>query len=167
MWRVASDTGVLDLNSPYAYLMSCRWFASSCVVAELAGAELKGEVVGFITGFRPQERPEVLFIWQVGVNAKARGHGVAGRMLDHLLHHAASPPVRTLETTVTPSNRPSDALFRSFARRHRATVETSPCFAGSDFPTDDHSSEGQPAEAHEPELLYRISPLDGSPADSA
>jgi L-2,4-diaminobutyric acid acetyltransferase len=144
MWRLARGTGVLDLNSPYAYLMACRWFPSSCVVAELAG-----EIVGFITGFRPQGRPEVLFIWQVGVDASARGRGIAGRMLDHLARAAAEPPVRHLETTITPSNQASDALFRSFARRHRATVEKSPCFAGSDFPTGDH----------EPELLYRIGPL--------
>lgn len=144
LWRVARDTGVLDLNSPYAYLMACAHFGDTCVVAEL-----EGRVVGFITGYRLPRRPEVIFVWQVGVDASARGRGIAGGMLDALVDLEACAGVTHMETTVTPSNRPSQALFRSFARRRGAEVTVRPFFSEDLFP----------GTGHEAEELYRIGPL--------
>lgn len=57
--------------------------------------------------------------------------------------------VRELETTISPDNTASDRLFRSFAERHGATVEREVLFDGGLFP------EG----THQPEVLYRISPV--------
>lgn len=144
MWRVARDTGVLDLNSPYAYLMACAHFGDTCVVAEI-----DDRVVGFITGYRLPRRPEVVFVWQVGVDESARGRGVAGGMLDALVDLEACSGVTHMETTVTPSNAPSQALFRSFARRRGAEVTVQPFFGEDLFP----------GAGHEAEELYRIGPL--------
>lgn len=145
VWELARDAGPLDLNSPYYYLVFCSRFAGSSVVAEL-----DGRVVGFVTGARDPEAPGTLFVWQVGVDVAARGRGVAGQMLDALLETGSGPPVRYVDTTVTPSNEASMAMFESFARRHGAGIERSMAYRAEDFPA---------GEAHEPERLLRIGPF--------
>ena len=140
--RIATESQVLDVNTRYAYLLWCRDFADTSVVAR------RGDnVVGFVSGYRRPERPDVLFVWQVAVDAAARGSGVAGRMLDELI--ARVPDVATLETTITDDNAASRALFTAFAARHGAEIERAELF-GSDVL----------GSQHEPEILHRISPID-------
>lgn len=147
MWEIARDSGALDLNSSYAYLLFCRDFARTCRVA-LVG----DEVVGFVLGYRRPERPDCLFVWQVGVDERYRGRGISSRLLDDLVRSDVEPPVRTVETTITDDNVASRALFGAFARRWNAGLMTSPLFDAADFP-----------DGHEPEPLFEIGPL--SPAD--
>ncbi len=106
----------LDQNSLYANLLQCTHFRDTCVVA------MRGnEVVGFISGYLLPNRHNTLFIWQVAVHPAQRGHGLAQRMLDDLLARDACEHVRYLETTVTPDNTASAALFSALARsRHAA-----------------------------------------------
>lgn len=149
MWRLAHATPELDLNSPYAYQLICRDFAETSVVAEntTAGQRLGG----FVTGYRPPSRPDVLFVWQVAVAADRRGQGIAGEMLDALAYRQfARGDVRSVETTVTPRNASSDRLFRSFAERWNATVRCEPFMSACDFPAE--------AGSHEDEIRYRIVP---------
>lgn len=145
VWRVVRDSRVLDVNSSYAYLLFLDHFGHTSVVAEH-----EGRVVGFVTGFRPPREPEAIFVWQVAVDESMRGRGLARRLLDELVRLPGCDGVRTMLTTVTPSNAPSQALFRSFARGVDAEVTVSPCFGADHFP------EG----GHEPEELYRIGPFD-------
>jgi len=144
MWRVARDTGVLDLNSSYHYLLLCKDFAETSIVALQ-----DGRVVGFVTGYRPPGRPDVLFVWQVGVDEAARGQGIATRMLTTLIERVAVAGVRVLETTVTPSNAPSEALFTALARRLGTGCSRSVCFTEDQFP----------GSTHEAEALFRIGPF--------
>lgn len=139
--RIAEASKVLDVNSRYAYLLWCRDFAATSVVARRGD-----DVVGFVTGYRRPERPEVLVVWQVAVDAAARGGGVAGRMLDELA--ARVPGTTVLETTITHDNEASRALFGAFAERHRAGVECSELFSGDLL-----------GAGHAPEILHRISPI--------
>lgn len=138
---LAAASKVLDVNSRYAYLLWCRDFAGTSVVARS-----QGRVVGFVTGYRRPDEPGTLMVWQVAVDAAARGLGVAGRMLDALVD--AVPDVEHLETTITPGNSGSVALFTGFARRRAAAVSRTELF-GSDLL----------GEEHEPELLFRIGPI--------
>ena len=140
-WRIARESKVLDLNSKYAYLLWCRDFAATSVVA-------RGDqrVLGFITGYRRPEEPSTLLVWQVAVDPSARGLGVAGRMLDSLFDRVDG--VDHLETTITPDNKASEALFRGFAKRRGAPVRTDLLF-GSDLLGSDHA----------PEHKYRIGPI--------
>ena len=71
IWRLVRDSGVLDLNSPYSYLILCKHFAETCIVAEEAGV-----IVGFVTAYRPPITPDVIFVWQIGVAQSVRGRGV-------------------------------------------------------------------------------------------
>src|SRR5690625_3657969 len=115
MWRLARDGGELDLNSSYAYLVLAEDFASTCRIAVSAG-----EVVGFLLGYQPPQRPGSVFVWQVAVRADQRGRRLAARMLEDLVD--ALPGVHTLEATVTEDNTASRRLFASFARGRGAEL---------------------------------------------
>ena len=139
LWRLAGEVG-LDLNSPYAYVLWGEHFAGTSVVASVGG-----DTVGFVTGFRPPEDHDTLFVWQIAVAASTRRSGLGARMLDHLLQRTG---VSYLEATVTPDNEASQALFRSVGTRHDAPVDVAPLFAADLFP-----------DGHEPEVRFRIGPL--------
>jgi len=144
IWRLVQDSGVLDVNSSYAYLLWCRHFGETSIVAEL-----EGRLAGFIAGFRPPQRPEVIFVWQVGVAEAARGRGLGKRLLKGLIELPGARDCTHLETTVTPSNEASRALFRAFARDVGAECDVRPEFPEAMFPD----------EGHEAEDLFRIGPL--------
>ena len=108
LWRLARDSQVLDLNASYAYLLWCRDFAGTSVVATV-----DGEPAGFVTGYRRPDDPGVLMVWQVAVDEAHRGRGLARRMLHDLVDRVGAP---YLETTITPDNDASVALFTGFGK---------------------------------------------------
>jgi L-2,4-diaminobutyric acid acetyltransferase len=144
--RLVAACKPLDLNSRYAYLLLCEHFAQTCALAHAGD-----RVVGFVSAYRPPQRDETIFIWQVAVDAGMRGLGLASAMLSDVL---AREPVRTcryLETTVSPSNTPSRRLFHGLARTLDAALTESPLFAQDAFGEEDH----------ECEMLIRIGPFTG------
>ncbi|MBD8505662.1 diaminobutyrate acetyltransferase [Hoyosella sp. G463] len=140
LWEIARDSQVLDLNSSYAYVLWCRDFRESSVVAEV-----DGRVAGFVTGyFRPPD-PLTIMVWQVAVDGDYRGLKIAHNMLDWLLDQ---PPVQRathLETTISPDNEASIKLFSSLARSRDTEIVRSDLFPPDLFP-----------DSHEAEDLYRI-----------
>ncbi|MFJ4470313.1 diaminobutyrate acetyltransferase [Streptomyces sp. NPDC089424] len=152
-WRLAKESGTLDLNSAYSYLLWCRDFAGTSAVARAAD----GEAVGFVTGFLRPDRPGTLLVWQVAVDSAQRGRGLAARMLDTLTARvAAEHGLTSVETTITPGNTASERLFASFAARHDAHMEREVLFGTDLFPDG----------PHDPEVLYRIGPLTHLPRTS-
>lgn len=145
VWSLLSEAG-LDHNSPYAYLLVCTDFAETSVVAE----DEEG-LVGAVAAYRPPTRPDAVFVWQVGVADRARGRGLARRMLHEVLALPANKDVRELTATVTPDNEPSLRLFRGLARELGVECRERPRFAVEHFPPD--------AGAHEPEHELAIGPL--------
>ncbi|AOS61236.1 diaminobutyrate acetyltransferase [Actinoalloteichus hymeniacidonis] len=143
MWRIARDSGSLDLNSPYAYVLWGRDFAATSVVARIGD-----RVGGFITGYLRPEAPEVLMVWQVAVDAEHRGQGLAGRMLATLVDRAIALGARFVETTITADNAASIRLFTGLARDRDTTIERSDLFA-AELLGDGHAAED----------LYRIGPF--------
>lgn len=142
LWRIARDSQVLDLNTSYSYLLWCRDFSATSVVATVGG-----DTAGFVTGYLRPERPDAVMVWQVAVDAEHRGRGLGGGMLDHLVTEL-TPEASHLEATIAADNEPSIRLFSSFAESRGATVQREPVFESSMFPDD-----------HEDELLFRIGPL--------
>jgi L-2,4-diaminobutyric acid acetyltransferase len=150
LWRIARDSRTLDLNSSYSYLLWCRDFSATSAVARA----VDGRIAGFVTGYLRPEDPRVLLVWQVAVDQRYRGHGLAGRMLDELvarIDRDSELGVDTVETTITPGNQASERLFASFAARHGADVTHEVLFTADQFPAE--------GEAHAPEVLHRIAPL--------
>jgi L-2,4-diaminobutyric acid acetyltransferase len=147
---LAAATGVLDVNAVYAYLLVADHFAGTSVVAERDGV-----VEGFVSAYRLPEEPTTLFVWQVGVAAEARGHGLATRMVLEAVRRAPQPT--HLLTTITPSNTASHRLFARVAAALRAPLLHPDHYdAALVTPVD--------GPAHEPEQHVRIGPI---PAASA
>lgn len=141
LWRIAKDSQTLDLNSSYTYLLWCRDFADTTIMATI-----DGEPVGFISAYFRPEDPETLLVWQVAVDADYRGRRLAASMLDALADRVDG--AKWLETTITADNVASNRLFRSFAQERDASLERDPLFEGEHFPDD-----------HDTEFLIRIGPL--------
>ena len=80
IWRLVKQSGVLDVNSSYCYLMMCKMFPDTCAVAEM-----DGRLVGFVIAFRPPVEPDSLFIWQIGVDPALRGNGLGKALIQTLL----------------------------------------------------------------------------------
>ena len=146
LYRITRESGVLDVNSAYAYLLWCRDFAQTSAVARVDGA-----VVGFVTGYLRPDAPDTLVVWQIAVDASQRGGGVAGRLLGHLVDRVQDRGVRYLETTITADNSASIKLFTALARKRAANIESSELFPADLFPN-----------AHIGEDLYRIGPFESA-----
>lgn len=136
VWALIGACKPLDENSLYCNLIQCDHFAQSCILAERAG-----KVVGWISGYLRPDAPDTLFVWQVAVDASARGEGLAGRMLDSLLAREAMAGLRRLNTTITPDNAASWGLFRALARRHGGTISDAPHFHRDDHFGGAHATE--------------------------
>lgn len=144
MWRLARDSGSLDLNSSYAYLLLADHFAATCRLAFLpddTGTE--GKPVGFVSAYRLPADPATLFVWQVAVDPRARGRRVAGRLLDAVVDATAEgdgPAVTRLHTTVTTDNASSRRVFARWAAERGATLQETPGYEAAHFP-DGHEAE--------------------------
>lgn len=144
VWRLVRDSGVLDVNSPYAYLLVCSHFARTSRVAEE-----DGRLLAFVAGYRRPDAREAFFVWQVGTAAEARGRGLAKRLILDLVHAEHALGARWLDATVTPSNTASAALFRSVARELDVGCAESTAYPSATFPEP----------GHEDEILFRIGPF--------
>ena len=89
-----------------------------------------------------------MFVWQVGVHPKLRGHGLAGALLSRFSELPEYRECRFLEATVGSDNQASQALFKGFARQRGLACAISTGYPAHLFP-----------EPHENEDLYRIGPL--------
>jgi L-2,4-diaminobutyric acid acetyltransferase len=136
VWRLVSDCKPLDENSMYCNLIQCEHFAETCVLAEL-----DGDVVGWISGHVPPSDPGTIFVWQVAVSEKARGTGLALRMLETLVRRDACADVTDMQTTITGDNAASWALFRKFARRMGAPLGSAPHFREDMHFDGEHATE--------------------------
>tara|TARA_B110000483_G_scaffold41434_1_gene51409 strand:+ start:721 stop:1257 length:537 start_codon:yes stop_codon:yes gene_type:complete len=134
--KLILDCPPLDSNSSYCYLMLCEYFSQTCVLAEKAGV-LRGAITGYVV---PQ-RPKVFFVWQVAVHPESQGLGLGKRMLQFLWDRAASGGVTELQTTVSPSNEASLALFKSFALSNKSQFEKSDFIKSNLFEAEKHEDE--------------------------
>lgn len=147
--RLVRESGVLEPNACYAYLLLCEHFRDTCLVAEeRADGGATPRLAGFVAGYRPPTKPDVVFVWQIGVADWARKRGLGGRMLRELIRSPGGRDARFLEATIAHSNAASQRLFTAFAEREGARLERAEGFAAADF-----------GGGHEAEELYRIGPL--------
>ncbi|MBN1235628.1 MAG: diaminobutyrate acetyltransferase [Methanotrichaceae archaeon] len=137
----------LDLNSVYSYLLLCKHFSDTCVVAEE-----KGEVIAFLSGYIPPGSEKVFFVWQVAVDERMRNQGLAKSLLAKALKRESCKNCRFLETTITPENYASMKLFRSLAAYLKAPLEEKICFSKKHFASEHHNDE----------YLFRIGPFDAN-----
>jgi len=150
IWRLVKHSPPLDLNSRYSYLILCKHFRETCVIGETDNG-----IVAFLSAYKPPEKSDVLFIWQVVVARHQQGKGVASAMVKYLLSEEYLKDVTYLETSVTPPNRKSLALFKSIADYLNTTIEKQEFLKGEDFGANEHP----------PEILLRIGPFTHAPEE--
>ncbi|GAA3409367.1 diaminobutyrate acetyltransferase [Paenibacillus hodogayensis] len=143
VWRLVKESGALDANSAYCYMLLFLHFAETCLIAER-----EGRIQGFVTAYVPPTDSRALFVWQIAVAPEARGRGVAKALLRRLLELPAGRRAERLEATVSPNNALSRRLFEALARDRGAPCET---IAGEGF-----AAEAFPEQGHEAEPLLRI-----------
>ena len=137
----------LDDNSVYCNLLQCTHFGATSAVAEL-----DGEIVGVLAAYFLPEHPNTLFVWQVGVDERMRGQGVATKLLLDVLARIHCHKVRYLQTTITGDNQASWALFESLAKSLKANTRHKPLF------DRDRHFDGE----HDTEILLTVGPLQPS-----
>ena len=142
--KLISETPELDSNSCYCNLLQCSHFSDTSIIAEY-----DGDVVGFVSGYHKPQATSTLFIWQVAIASKARGQGLASKMLQVLIERKDNVLVSHIETTITAENSASWALFNRLAKDRDTTLERSLIFDRADHFNDKHDSE----------FLARIGPL--------
>lgn len=141
---LVSNCPPLDTNSMYCNLLQCSHFSDTSVAVTY-----QGELVGFVSGYLIPERPDTLFVWQVAVGERARGQGLAGRMIQHILERPVCAQVTHLETTITEENAASWGLFEGVARRLDTALNRSVMFDRKAHFNGSHDSE----------MLARIGPF--------
>lgn len=144
LWHLARESAALDLNSSYSYLLWCRDFAATSIVAR----DQDARVLGFVTGYVRPGLPDTLMVWQVAVAETARGRGLATRMLTALMERRLPHGQTRMETTITLDNAASIALFTALGREHGAHVSRTELFRAALFP-----------DGHADEVLFRIGPF--------
>nr|VFJ93224.1 MAG: diaminobutyrate acetyltransferase [Candidatus Kentron sp. LFY]VFJ95676.1 MAG: diaminobutyrate acetyltransferase [Candidatus Kentron sp. LFY] len=145
IWRLVREIEAFDLNSPYAYFVFGEHFAGTCVVAVRNDA-----IVGFVLAYIPPIFPDSLFVWQVGTAKTTRRQGLALQMILTILRRRSCRHIESLRTTVTPSNRPSRALFTAVARLVGGKLEEQSEYLRAEW---------FPEHNHEAESLFVISPI--------
>ena len=128
----------------YCNLLQCTHFSNTCICAKS-----EGTLIGFVSGYLLPGQPDTLFVWQVVVDEEARGQGLAGRMLKTLLDQPACSGVTFVETTITPDNTASQALFTRLATALSADINL---LSGFDKTLHFHGE-------HDSEELWRIGPI--------
>ncbi len=144
VWQLIKESGALDENSVYCNLLQCTHFSATCSIAEF-----DGEIVGWVSGYIPPDEPNTLFIWQVCVSEKARGRGLAKRLLQDVLKRDACRDVDQIKSTITSDNDASWALFGSIAKAYDADMRRAPHF----------KKEVHFDGAHDTEHLVTIGPI--------
>lgn len=138
VWELVRDTGSLDLNSPYCYMLLGDYFNDTCMIA------VQGQdIVGFLSAFRSPRNPETLFVWQVAVASSHRRQGIARAMLEGILNQPACRGVRFIEATVSPSNIASRRLFLGYAEE-KSIPSTVTVGYGADMFPDGTVQEDEP-----------------------
>lgn len=144
IWNLVNDSGVLDVNSAYLYIILCAHFSETCAVAESDGG-----IAGFVTAYLLPDDPSRLFVWQIGTAESMRGRGIATKLLLELLNRESLAGINYIEATISPSNTASETLFTRLAERLNAEAEFSEYITSDMFPRS----------GHEDERLLRIGPF--------
>ncbi|RWP85331.1 MAG: diaminobutyrate acetyltransferase [Mesorhizobium sp.] len=105
-------------NSLYCDLLLCTHFADTCTVAERAG-----EVVGWLSAYRPPNEPSTLFMWQIAVHPAVRNTGVGKGLIVSALNRPCCKSVTHIKATIALTNKASNSLFAILARDLGAPIQ--------------------------------------------
>lgn len=141
--QLVEETGVMDVNAEYAYMLLGEHFKETCAVAE------RNELLsGFVSAYVPPNQLDVLFVWQMAVSSTYRRRGLGRAMLHEILKRKPCEHIKYVHATIAPSNSASRSLFASLARDLGANLREQSMFPAGYF-----------SNQHEDEPLLVIGPL--------
>src|SRR5690606_40501842 len=114
-------------NSLYCNLLQCSHYADTSVKAE---SRPGGELLGFVSGYRPPTAANALFVWQVAVAEAARGMNLRVRMIRQILERDACAGVDRVHTTITPDSAACWGLSEKLARALGCDCRSEEVFPG-------------------------------------
>lgn len=144
MWELARRVRGAECDTAYFYLLWCREFAQTSVVATV-----DNQVVGFVLGYLRQDVPGTLVVWQVGSDPSCPVFGVRSRMLNEIIDRQVARGCRFVETTVTAREVETIRGVRRLAGQRAARVAKQVLFEADRFP-----------DGHAAEMVYIIGPLE-------
>ncbi|HKK12625.1 MAG TPA: diaminobutyrate acetyltransferase [Flavobacteriaceae bacterium] len=144
IWKLVKRIGNLDLNSEYCYFMTADLFSDHCAIV---ADEDSQELLGFALCIVKPEKKDTLFVWQIGVDQRAQGNGLAKKMINFIVDNQ-DHKLSYIQATVTDDNKSSRALFSSIARFYKADITKEIYIDAANF---NHS--------HHSEYLYNIGKL--------
>ncbi|WP_352487544.1 diaminobutyrate acetyltransferase [Mesorhizobium sp. M0051] len=123
VWALIALCPQLDRNSLYCELLHCTHFADTCTVAERVG-----EVVGWLSAYRPPSEPSTLFVWQIAVHPAVRNTGVGKGLIVSALNRPCNKSVTHIKATVALTNKASNFLFATLAQELDVPIRQAPWF---------------------------------------
>lgn len=142
-WELVANTPNLDDNSLYYYMIWFRDFADASLVATVDDA-----FIGFLTGYRRPDEPDVYFVWQEAVQPR---HGIPDlgvKLFERAVEHQVATGAKFVEASVSAANKSIIMVLRKLAKKYSTEIEKSILFPADHFPGGHHD-----------EILYRIGPL--------
>ena len=103
----------LDLHTVFAYWILFKYFDDTCFVLEE-----EGRIIGFVSGVISSKQPEILYLWQIGIDPAYRGRRHAETLIKRVVEIARAKGCRCLQVTIAPDNESSYKVFSRFARDH-------------------------------------------------
>ncbi|MDB2414805.1 diaminobutyrate acetyltransferase [Rickettsiales bacterium] len=143
IYNLIKSSGNLDVNSEYLYLLLCEHYSDTCSVAKSGD-----EIIGFTSAYFIPNQNDTLFIWQVAVSPDHRNQGIALKMIKDILNRDFCNNVKSVQATISPSNKASRALFKSLAYEFNTNICEKPFFDKNNF-----------NNTHEDENLFTVGPL--------
>lgn len=111
--QLVSKCKPLGLYSAYCYWVSFRNLGNRCFILED-----DGNAVGYVSGLRSSVRPDIFFLWQLGVLEDYRGRGHAAALIGKIIEVARDQGCKSLQFTMLQDNESSYRAFASFARKN-------------------------------------------------
>ena len=143
IYKLVESTKVLDVNSEYLYLLQSTHFKDTCAIAIM-----EEQVVGFVSAYKLPNEANKLFIWQVAVDERLRGYGLANKLMLNILKRKENINLNYINTTVSPSNKSSIRAFEKLTSVLKTKMISKDFFEKEDF-----------INQHEEEVLYEIGPF--------
>jgi L-2,4-diaminobutyric acid acetyltransferase len=125
-------------HTDFTYIVLFRYFGDLCFVLED-----DGEAVGFATAVRSSDRPDTVYLWQIGMVPECQGRGLSALLIDRVVQQTRKLGCMRLEFSVDRTNEKSRGAFESYAGKNGIRMERGEALRfdktdGSGTVTDDH-----------------------------
>ncbi|WP_342304415.1 GNAT family N-acetyltransferase [Methanolobus sp. ZRKC5] len=100
----------LDQHSTFTYWVLARYFDNTCFVVEE-----NNEIVGYVSGVKSSSKPDVFYIWQIGISPEHRKKRLSSQLIKTVVEAAVSLGSRSIQVSIDPENNSSFGAFLRFA----------------------------------------------------